>query len=161
MISSNECTIPLTRGYTTIIDQDDFELLSIYKWRYDASRAARGGCSVAAGRITMERELLQPPVDMIVDHINGNRLDNRRCNLRIVTRQENARNRKKPCLNCSSHYTGVSKHENGNWVAYHTHNGKRFHLGSYKNEEEAARARDQFIRDNNYTMAKLNFAEDL
>lgn len=75
------------------------------------------------------------------DHINGNRLDNRRNNLRPATRQQNACNiaiRK----DNNSGYTGIYKN-NSSWVAYINYQHKRINIGSFKTKEEAIKARQQ------------------
>lgn len=76
-----------------------------------------------------------------IDHINGDKLDNRICNLRVVTKQENACNMKRHKANTSG-YTGVAWSTAANkWRAYITHEGKRVSLGVYVDIEEAAKAR--------------------
>ncbi|WP_198042042.1 AP2/ERF family transcription factor [Mycobacterium kansasii] len=84
-----------------------------------------------------------------MSHVNGDRLDNRRANLRICTRQENLQNRMtletfagKPK---SSKYKGVRtvKSKTNPWGAHITVDGKRQSLGSFPTEEEAARAYDK------------------
>jgi len=76
-----------------------------------------------------------------VDHINGNRTDNRLCNLRNVTRQENARNRCKSKNNTSG-VVGVSWHILRNkWQAHIVVNNERLHLGNFNNKEDAIAAR--------------------
>jgi len=71
--------IPLRCGLFAIVDAADYEWLSRYRWFLcGAGYAARH----APGKtILMHREIMQAPAGMVVDHINGNRLDNRRCNL--------------------------------------------------------------------------------
>ena len=73
-----------------------------------------------------------------VDHININKLDNRIENLRVATCSQNTRNQNKK-KNCSSKYRGVSL-ENNKWRAQISIDGKKKHLGSFDNEEEAAKA---------------------
>lgn len=136
--------IPLTQGKFAIVDDADFGRLMQYKWRFDASRAARGGCDFAHGRVTMEQEIMHPPKGRVVDHRDGNRLDNRRRNLYICTPTENARNRRKQ-KGCSSHFIGVSLHHNRKWVAYYHKGGRQYYLGSYTLEEQAAKVRDAKI----------------
>ena len=77
------------------------------------------------------------PAGLVVDHINGNRMDNRRCNLRHCTNAENSRN--------CQHRSGTSKYrgvyyakQTKKWRASIMHNGKRFHLGYFATEEAAA-----------------------
>lgn len=74
-----------------------------------------------------------------IDHINGNTLDNRICNLRDVTRQDNCKNR----TIRSDSKSGVNgvRFQNGKWVARITHNGKRITLGSFEDLEQAKIAR--------------------
>jgi hypothetical protein len=109
--------IQLTQGMSAIVDDEDYELLDQYYWfamrdkvtNYAAGYLSRKpeGHAVMAGRkrrpngrggmakrIPMHRFLLNAPDDMEVDHINGNGLDNRRCNLRLATRSENLANRR-------------------------------------------------------------------
>jgi hypothetical protein len=75
-----------------LIDADDLPLLIAHGQSWSPS--PRGYVYGRSGKssFTLHRFLLNPPADMDVDHRNGNRLDNRRCNLRVVTRQTNARN---------------------------------------------------------------------
>lgn len=100
-----------------------------------------------------------------VDHINRNRLDNRRENLRLVTRQENSWNKGKQESNKSG-YIGVcfdKKASSKNpWKAYAKHNKKNYNLGFYSTKEEAARVRDNFIIEKRGKQAfySLNFPEE-
>jgi HNH endonuclease/AP2 domain len=81
----------------------------------------------------------------IVDHINGNRLDNRAENLRLVTKSENAINCGKANGDSSSGFRGVSYSKpSKKWRAYATYKGKRSHLGFFNTDVEAALARDKF-----------------
>lgn len=77
-----------------------------------------------------------------IDHINGNKLDNRACNLRIATRRENALNRKSRRLGRNhSKYPGVTFYKkSGKWMAQISIDKKKYYLGSYENEEDAAKS---------------------
>jgi hypothetical protein len=84
-------------------------------------------------KLLMHRVIMKPPDDMQVDHINGNRLDNRRCNLRIVTNQQNQWNQTRA--------KGYSWHRNKNkWQARIVKNKKTIYLGLFDNEQEARQA---------------------
>ena len=76
-----------------------------------------------------------------VDHINGNRSDNRWENLRCASREENQKNRKLNCDNTSG-YTGVKWHlHTSRWTATVTSNGKHYCIGYYHSKTDAVRAR--------------------
>jgi len=79
------------------------------------------------------------------DHINGDGLDNRRCNLRPSDDQNNSRNRRKSA-NKSSAYKGVSRQKGRRWVACITVNWKRVYLGAYDREIDAAKCYDNAAR---------------
>ncbi len=79
---------------------------------------------------------------MVYEYINNNPLDNRKCNLRIVTPVQNAMN-KTSSKNSTSKYIGISWCKNRNkWQSYITINNKRIALGRFNNEIEAAKIRD-------------------
>lgn len=81
-----------------------------------------------------------------VDHINGDRSDNRLCNLRLVTRQQNLKNRSLPSTNKSG-VNGVHWRKNrGCWEAKIRINGKCMYIGSFKDIEAASLARRIFAR---------------
>jgi len=155
--------IELTKGQTAIIDDQDYRRISAYKWYIGSDGYARR-TSYAKGKsknIFMHRQILFPhkrEFDGIeTDHINGNRLDNRRSNLRAATREQNQWNRKKPETGGSSKYKGVSLHSRDNsWYAYITTNGKHKHLGSFDNEEQAARAYNIAAEELHGEFARLN-----
>lgn len=79
-----------------------------------------------------------PPSGMQIDHINGDRSDNRICNLRLATAGQNGANRKKGWG--SSSYLGVSIHTSGKWTAAIQSDGKSKYLGLFETEHEAALA---------------------
>ena len=81
--------------------------------------------------------------EKIVDHINRNKLDNRKENLRIVTPSQNSQN-KVGRTTGSSKFKGVYKHKHrSSWSAYITLNQKRMRLGTFHDEIEAAKAYNQ------------------
>lgn len=140
--------IQLTRGYVTVVDDEDYEWLSQWKWH--ASSGTNGSvyavrkCSVTEKRghrfIALHREITNAPCDLQVDHIDGNSLNNRRSNLRLCTQLQNNQNAPKNKRNTSG-YKGV--HWNigeKKWVAHIRVNQKKVRLGSFGNVEDAAKA---------------------
>jgi hypothetical protein len=130
--------IPLTKGHVALVDDEDYEELSKHKWCCSRGYAVRkNGKAIEL----MHRRIMQPPSEMTVDHINGNRADNRRENLRICTFKQNLSNRvKKP--NCTSQFRGVTRARGGKWKVQ-VHTGDRvLYFGLYESEYEAARIYD-------------------
>ena len=119
-----------------LIDSSDLHIVSQHNWRISTKGYAV--TSVQGSQTQMHRLLLQPPPDMQVDHINRNRLDNRRQNLRVVTHQQNCMNR--GALSASG-IKGVGYHrQQGVWQAYIAMDGKQRYLGKYRTALEAAKA---------------------
>lgn len=131
--------IPLTQGAYAVIDEEDYSLVSAYKWHLNSQGYAKSDWWEGKDRfhVLMHRLIIQCPKGMIVDHINGNRLDNRKSNLRVCTLLENARARRK--FSGSSRYKGVSKLRK-RWRAQIRAYGVDRHLGVFATEEEAALA---------------------
>lgn len=133
--------IPLTQGKVTIVDEADYNWLMQWKWCFGDRYAIRTPCvdGVRGSTIRMHRIIMQTPNNMDTDHINGDTLDNRRCNLRVVTHHQNSMNQKS--VGGSSKFKGVSWHKTANkWIAYITINGEMKHLGYFHKEADAAHA---------------------
>jgi hypothetical protein len=140
--------IPLTNGSFVLVDDEDFEFLSQWKWHLsDGGYALRnnhkrlGVLHYSNKQIRMHRVINNTPEGLFTDHINRNKLDNRKCNLRTVNKSLNSINRDKP-INNKSGYRGVywdtwSK----KWRAELKVNAKKVTLGRYSNLEDAATAR--------------------
>lgn len=138
--------IALSRSKTALVDADDYEAISRHKWHCLAiGYAAR---SVFSGSrramVYMHRQITGASDGQIVDHINGNTLDNRKENLRIVDKSQNNRNKICPTKSRSG-YRGVIQTPEGRWKAYSKHEGKFKHLGHHDSPESAALARDAFL----------------
>lgn len=148
-VEGNIAYITLTQGHIATIDAADVPLVEGFNWyarckyRRDGSlRTAYAARSIREIRrvILLHREIMQPPDNMQVDHIDGDGLDNRRANMRIVTRQQNQRNMRTPCNN-SSGAKGVSWHyQTKKWQAHIRLNGKGHYLGLFYSIQEAAAA---------------------
>lgn len=91
----------------------------------------------------------------LVDHRNGNGLDNRRSNLRLATQAQNMSNRGRPTNNTSG-YKGVSAGRLGGWRAYITSRGKRLDIGTFASKEEAAEAYNAKALELHGEFARLN-----
>lgn len=114
---------------TAIIDAEDVNKIRYTKWKLSASGYAANTPKFSGSNKHMHREILG--TDQFVDHINHNTLDNRKSNLRIVTKAQNMMN---------SNFKGVSP--NGcKWYAHIKINQKMLNLGNYLDEEEALYAR--------------------
>lgn len=130
--------IKLTQGKVALVDNEDFEWLNQWRWYYQHRGYAQR--TVGNNKVIMHRAILNPPLDMEVDHINHNQLDNRRINLRIVSPSQNSQNRRIGIKNTSG-YKGVCSFKQGNkWRASITIKAKVKHLGLFNSKEEAALA---------------------
>lgn len=137
--------IPLTGGFEAIVDAEDYEWLMQWTWAKHpngyANRITRLDEPNPRKNMMMHRQILNTPPDMVTDHINGNRLDNRRCNIRICTEMENQRNRIKHKV-ATSKYKGVSRSTRGRngWEVMLYVKGKRQYIGHYASEIDGALA---------------------
>jgi hypothetical protein len=130
------------RSCVTIVSDEDFDFLTQWNWCFDGRYAYRKEFTKYPKykKIYMHRVLLNTPHGMMTDHINGNKLDNRRINLRICKRGQNEANKPKK-QGCSSKFKGVSLFKKRNaWKAEIKFEKKRYHIGLFKNELEAAHA---------------------
>ncbi len=163
IINCSAVEVKLTRGLVAIIDVEDLELVSQFKWY-----ATRGQNTDYATRkqrvgdrqktVILHRFLLSAPSGMHVDHINGNGLDNRRENLRLCTLSDNLKNRQKP-KGCRSEFKGVSKNRDGSpkpWRAT-IQIDKKPRVKSFPNEIEAALWYDKMAMEHFGEFANLNF----
>lgn len=141
--------IPLTRGKFAIVDDDDYECLSKLKWR--CSHSGYAVRNVWMGdkyeMLWMHLFIMPHPEVMETDHINLNRLDNRRSNLRICTPAQNHFN-KKAQSNSKSGIRGVSWNNRlSKWVVHICKNRKVFHLGVFSDLNDAVKAYDQKAKE--------------
>jgi hypothetical protein len=144
-----------------IVDDEDFEALSRYCWwkagtrkSYAQRREGKHGKT-----FYMAREIMHAPEHLWVDHINGDTLDNRKCNLRLCTKRQNTRHAVKKRHGVSSVYKGVSfrpELKKRPWMARIMTNLKQEHLGMFETEHEAAIAYNEAARKYHGEFALLN-----
>jgi len=133
--------VELTKGAFATVDATDLPLVAGHLWCLVNGYACR---TVAGKRMVKMHRVILGLTDrkVQVDHINGNKVDNRRANLRVVTNATN-------CQNCgskggTSKYKGVSWNAaSKKWMAGIMVDRKHRHLGLFVNEQDAARAYDQ------------------
>lgn len=133
--------IPLTRGRVALVDDEDFDELSKYSWYCSrsgyAARDERNLARTEGAVVYMHKQLVQS--DDKVDHINRNKIDNRKENLRPATNAENLSNRPMQ-VNNRSGYKGVSWSKvSGKWASEITVKGKKYYLGLFDDKHDAAR----------------------
>ena len=157
--------IYLSEGEWTIVEPEDYYRFRDFRWcvsgngtSYYAVRNAKTGPFLTK-TVSLHREIMNFPDGLIVDHRNGDSLDNRRENLRIATQSQNMQNRRKKA-NASSRFIGVCfKKRECLWVAQMKYKKERLWLGRFDNEIDAAKAYDTAAKKYYGEFAKLNFPE--
>ena len=133
------------RAYA-VVDAEDYAEVSRHRWYLKGEYVSRNIPKEGGGQqgLPLHRFLLglEPGDPRKVDHINHDPLDNRRCNIRICTHQQNHQNRRRTGdRDTSSRYRGVSyNRQKQRWHAYGCLGGQIHHLGFFTDEQEAADA---------------------
>ena len=146
--------IPLSRERFATIDAADWDRVKGFKWSVNFQGYVHSHISgTKNGRLNLHRLIMGCEIGdgLTVDHVNGDRLDNRRSNLRICTKTENGRNSKKRS-GTKFPYKGVAT----------THDGKyrmNFCMGGFETPEEAARTWDKVAQFMYGEFARLNFPQ--
>lgn len=165
-VNPSSVEIPLSQGKIAIVDAEDYELVRGYTWCathkgnnfYAVTHTSRAG-GKKSHSVYLHRLLMNPPRGQEVDHINGDSLDNRRCNLRLATKAQNQHNMRIR-EGGTSKYKGVQwrkdRHKWGARIHYH---GKTIILGVFTDEVVAARAYDAKARELFGEFARCNFPE--
>lgn len=127
------------RGFA-IVDEKYFNILSKHRWTLSSIGYAMR-CLGGGRYISMHANILGSKSGFVIDHKNGDSLDNRLCNLRFATKSQNAMNSIAFGHNTSGH-KGVSwSRPNNRWKAYIMKNQKQMHLGYFKKKLDAVNAR--------------------
>lgn len=156
--------VPLTRGLIALVSEEDADRVLALKWHVRPVRSRLGKFIAVNGRggakptrhgcRYLHRFILNAPADRLVDHINGDTLDNRRENLRLCTPSQNCINR--PSIGGHG-FRGVYLRRSGTWGAKIQVEGEITHLGQFATVEAAARAYDAAALQMHGEFACLNF----
>lgn len=164
--------IPLTQGKVALVDDEDYDYLMQWKWYYNSSgthcAAVRSGRledfnNGKRPRILMHRVITKPVENDVIDHIDGNPLNNQKFNLRVCTQGQNSKNiRKHIRKNNMVTYKGVTWNVRiKRYIAQIGYNMSRIYLGTFKTEEEAALAYNAAAIQYHGEFAKLNEIRNL
>ena len=169
--------IKLTKGRHAMVDPENFEWLSLYKWHASDGRAGnfyavnsrmqRMHRMIMKGQLNSKSEYrntkqIRSTNDknskLVVDHINGNGLDNRRANLRLATVSQNNWNSKSGFNRGKSKYKGVRWHKRRQkWAAGISMYRRKQHLGYFTDQKQAAKAFDKAAKELHGEFAVFNF----
>lgn len=160
--------IPLTKEMVAIVDDEDFEKVSKYKWHAgqcgNKIYGKTGNGKPNSVRMYMHRFILNVTDSKIkVDHIDGNTLNNQKHNLRHASQHENIRHRSGMRKGNTSGYRGIKKDKRSGqsknpWIARISVDSKTKYIGSFSTAEEAARAFDKAAKEvYGEFCGKLNF----
>lgn len=153
--------LPLSQGYFSKIDDEDYEKVKDFSWLI-----FRNGRGVYARTVWMEgrsqrhcllhRKILDVPKNLVVDHIDGDGLNNQKSNLRAVTIAINSQNRVKPADNNKTGTNGVWFNKKvGRWMVERTFNSKKLHIGSFREKQDALLALERFNRTGEKSLKKI------
>ena len=159
--------IPLTQGMFALVDDEDYEYLIQWKWQSDGRYAFRRVMVSSETYLVRMHNIIAgfiPRDNIVVDHINGNSLDNRKLNIRLCTKQQNLMNKRKYKNNITG-FKGVRKeerkHKDGStYICFRARfikNKKEYTSSTYFTLEEAARAYDEMAKEYFGEFACLNF----
>lgn len=162
--------ISLTKGFVTMVDDEDFNCLSQRTWHVSSVKSSplqyaitnNGKIAGKHSLIRMHRLIMGAVPGQQVDHIDGNSLNNQRANLRFVTNAQNGRAKcaKRRNGGCSSRFRGVSWHpQSGKWRARVFFNYRQYCAGCHSTEEEAALAYNRKATQLGFLPEALNILE--
>lgn len=160
MDASGAARVAAKCGRTFLVDADVAELLSTRVCSISLRRDGKPVVKALGG--SLHRQLMDPPRGMEVDHINGDTLDNRRSNLRVCTRQQNHRNRRRSCGMSSLKGVTYQASRNGArpWMSrIRLSRSVRLYLGNFDTALEAALAYDEAAVKHFGEFAAPNFPE--
>ena len=122
-------TIGPRNEYKTFVDDEDLYIVQKYNWLYEKNRKV----VLTGDGLRLSRVIMNPPTDMVVDHIDRNPLNNSRSNLRVCTQSNNAKNRRG---------SGVCYMPNRKkpWLAQIMYNREHIYIGYFHTEDEARAA---------------------
>lgn len=166
--SRNCYVLTMPNGMECLVDRQDISIALGYRWDAKRDRGTHYAKTSAylngdgsRRSVSMHRLIMSPPDNMQVDHINGNGLDNRRSNLRLLTHDENQWNQRGATRTNTSGYIGVTfkkgQPRNKPWTAHISHQNRKIVIGYFATAEEAARARDEKAIELRGDLATLNF----
>lgn len=150
--------IKLTKNYHALVSDIDYKTINSLKWRVLTTKDPRHTYAISSTKksyILMHRLIKQCPDGVVIDHKNGNTLDNRRSNLRIATLTQNGANRIKS-KNSTTGYKGVTYfklHPKKPYRAQIKHKGKVKHIGCY---ETAAQAHSAYLLESKKLHGKFH-----
>lgn len=143
------------KSFIVLLDDSDYKKVNGYNWYFGSGYAQT---RLEEKTVYMHRLITNAPKHLCVDHIDGNRLNNQKNNLRLCTRAENTRNSRKQKNNKNT-YKGVTQFSNGKWRAQIWYENKIYQMGMYDTEVEAAIAYDKKAIELHKDFAHLNFPE--
>jgi hypothetical protein len=151
----------LNKGLWALVDDEDYEELSNYNWYANKNHkiiyAIRTCKKEDPTTMLMHRQIMRAKKDQIMDHINGNGLDNRKINLRFCTNAQNQFNSRIKNRFKTSKYKGICWHKDKHkWQAIIQIAGQKIHLGYFVNGREAAIAYNAAARVLFGEFARLN-----
>jgi hypothetical protein len=164
LVHASPVSIPLTRGFAALVDSADYEAIAAFKWQAEVKHGkvyARRNEWIGDGKFRshfMHRAIAGAAAGQVVDHINGDGLDNRRANIRVCDRFGNARNSAKKKISRHT-YKGV-KAVGARFGARIYTLGRYYWLGTFPTEIEAARVYDDAARRLHGAFARLNFPNE-
>jgi len=132
--------IVTSKGIKILVDDDDYEVLKDFKYHITYKGYACRSKWSPKKNIYIHREILGAKKGEQIDHINRDKLDNRKCNLRICSQSENSHNRQIMKHNSSGYKGVVWDKPNNKWKGIFTLNGKQVFCGRYVDPKEAYNA---------------------
>jgi hypothetical protein len=160
--------IKLTMGQVALVDDEDFDRVNAFKWcvkkfirsgkvYYYGERAIKSENGKQKHQYIHQFIIGTPEKGLEIDHIDGNKLNNQKINLRVVTHQQNMMNKRKLTKGFSIYKGVYLDKRNQKWNVKICINWERIHLGTFTNEEDAGRAYDIGAIKYYGEYARLNF----
>jgi hypothetical protein len=135
--------IKLTNGKITLVDDEHYEYLNQFTW-YEHSRGYVQTTMSGNKKVYMHRLINETPKGKVTDHINRDKKDNRKCNLRTCETFQNQQNTVRPLGAIKYRGVTIDKRKTKPYQARIKINGYHKHIGLFKTEEEAANAYNEY-----------------